>query len=120
MIQFRRDPRPSRPCRFKPGALVLVDFGRGAVVRVDAACERGGDWAERAYPGADPDGPWCVVLRHDSARIDYAPESALTPDYSKEQIRHPLAPKYFKGFIDGVYLRNDVAFEESRDGEDRE
>jgi heat shock protein HspQ len=48
------------------------------------------------------------VLIHGSESITYPAESSLEPEESDEPIAHPLLNRFFSGFEEGRYQRNEV------------
>lgn len=114
MIQIRRPGRQEgSPARFAPGQLVRHRrYGyRGVVVDYDLACRAPDEWylANRTQP--DRGQPWYHVLVHGSTGATYAAEENLRPDYSFEPVVHPLLSRYFDGFEEGGYRRNEQPWE---------
>ena len=104
MIMARRaDPK------FEVGQLVRhVRYGyRGVVVDVDLECQADEEWYQRNNTQPRRDQPWYHVLVHAVGHATYPAESSLEADSSGEQIIHPHLTRFFDGFEDGKYVRND-------------
>lgn len=80
-------------------------FGyRGLVVATDAACRGPGS-------GTSANQPWYHLLVHGSDSVTYTSQASLEPDGSQSGVRHPMVSRYFRGFQNGHYLRNDVPWD---------
>ena len=109
MIRRRRPDDGEAGTRFVPGELVRHrHYGyRGVVVDLDPACTAPDSWYRSNKTQPRKDQPWYHVLVDQSPHTTYAAEENLEPDFSSEQITHPLLPAFFSAFKDGSYVRND-------------
>ena len=100
-----------KTCKFSIGQLIhhrLFDY-RGVIVDVDATFQSTNEWYEQVAKSSPPkDQPWYHVLIHGSESITYPAESSLEPEESDEPIAHPLLNRFFSGFEEGRYQRNEV------------
>ena len=85
-------------------------FGyRGVIVDVDRNFQATEEWYEMVAKSRPPKNqPWYHVLIHGSESITYPAESSLEPEESDEPIAHPLLNRFFSGFEEGRYQRNEV------------
>ena len=115
MIQRTQDAeeRSGAESRFDVGELVRHRrYGyRGVVVAFDLECQADEAWYEANQTQPPRDQPWYHVLVHASAQITYAAQTSLLRDWSDDPIAHPLVHRYFSGFENGRYVRNDRAWE---------
>jgi heat shock protein HspQ len=94
---------------FEKGHLVIHNkySYRGVIVDYDPVCRANDEWyySNRSFP--DRDQHWYYIIVHNSNYSTYAAQSNLMPDESEKKVNHPLIKKYFYGFDNGIYLRND-------------
>ena len=117
MIQFRRHRpaggEPESGARFQPGEIVFHRRYRyrGVVVESDAECRATEAWYQGNMTQPDRDQAWYHVLPDGEVHAKYVAEDNLMPDPTGAPIRHPLLRRFFSGFADGCYVRNDVPWE---------
>jgi heat shock protein HspQ len=111
MIMIRRKERRDGdpPTQFVPGELVRHRrYGyRGVVVALDEECRAPDEWYLRNQTQPRRDQPWYHVLVHGSGQTTYAAEENLELEHEPSPIVHPLLDRFFDGFADGGYVRND-------------
>ena len=109
MMRRRKRGRGEGPTQFVPGDLVRHRrYGyRGVVVAFDLACTAPDEWYRSNQTMPDKEQPWYHVLVDGSPESTYAAQENLLPDHDFEEIAHPLLARYFDGFEDGYYVRND-------------
>ena len=110
MIMLKPELSGHTPTKFAPGELVrhVRYHYRGVVVAHDPKCMASEDWYQSNQTQPKRDQPWYHVLVHESESITYPAESSLEPDENDESITHPLLNRFFSGFEEGRYHRNDV------------
>lgn len=110
MIQLRR-PDPDS-ADFAPGQLVRHRrYGyRGVVVDFDQRCRASEEWYASNQTQPKKAQPWYHVLVHGSTHSTYAAQENLERDPSTDPVEHPLLQHFFRAFVDGRYVRNDVPF----------
>ena len=110
MIMLKPELSGYKPTKFAPGDLVrhVRYHYRGVVVAHDPRCMAGEAWYQSNQTQPEKDQPWYHVLVHGSESITYPAESSLEPEESDEPIAHPLLNRFFSGFEEGRYQRNDV------------
>jgi len=113
MIRKGQPGHESSPARYARGELVRHRrYGyRGVVVDFDLSCQAPDEWYLANQTQPDRAQPWYHVLVHGSASATYAAEENLRADYTFEPIVHPLLARYFDGFENGVYARNEQRWE---------
>ena len=115
MIMLKPELSGHTPAKFAPGELVrhVRYHYRGVVVAHDPKCMASEDWYQSNQTQPKKDQPWYHVLVHESESITYPAESSLEPDENDESIAHPLLNRFFSGFEEGRYHRNDVPWPET-------
>ena len=115
MIMLKPELPGHTPTKFAPGELVrhVRYHYRGVVVAHDPKCMASEDWYQSNQTQPKRDQPWYHVLVHESESITYPAESSLEPDENDESITHPLLNRFFSGFEEGRYHRNDVPWPET-------
>lgn len=115
MIMLKPELSGHTPTKFAPGELVrhVRYHYRGVVVAHDPKCMASEDWYQSNQTQPKRDQPWYHVLVHESESITYPAESSLEPDENDESITHPLLNRFFSGFEEGRYHRNDVPWPET-------
>ena len=115
MIMLKPELSGHTPTKFAPGELVrhVRYHYRGVVVAHDPKCMASEDWYQSNQTQPKRDQPWYHVLVHESESITYPAESSLEPDENDESIIHPLLNRFFSGFEEGRYHRNDVPWPET-------
>ena len=110
MIMLKPELSGHTSTKFAPGELVrhVRYHYRGVVVAHDPKCMASEDWYQSNQTQPKRDQPWYHVLVHESESITYPAESSLEPDENDESITHPLLNRFFSGFEEGRYHRNDV------------
>ena len=110
MIMLKPELSGHTPTKFAPGELVrhVRYHYRGVVVAHDPKCMASEDWYQSNQTQPKRDQPWYHVLVHESESITYPAESSLEPDENDESITHPLLNRFFSGFEEGRYQRNDA------------
>lgn len=108
MIQFNREDSGDRPI-FEPGQLVVHRrYGyRGVVVCRDDTCQADTQWYLKNQTQPDRQQPWYHVLVDGANACTYAASQNLVADTSEDPVDHPLIVKFFRGFQNGRYVRND-------------
>lgn len=108
--KFTGDNLPETPPRFEPGEIVRHKrYGyRGVIVAVDAHCKASPNWYMANQTQPQRSQPWYHVLVDGTATATYPAEENLTPDPDLNEIRHPLMTAFFRGFVNGRYVRNDL------------
>lgn len=103
VAMFRRDHQVGP--RFDIGQVVRHRrFGYRALI---VACdEQGRSSSERHNE------PWYHLLVHGSDGVTAVPQGSLEQDGARAGVRHPMVPRYFRGFQSGRYLRNEEPWEE--------
>ena len=107
---LRPDLQDCKLPKFTPGDLVRhVRYQyRGVVVAHDPKCMADENWYRSNNTQPNRDQPWYHVLVHESGSVTYPAESSLEPEESDEPIAHPLLNRFFSGFEEGRYQRNEV------------
>jgi len=102
------EPESEAPL-FEVGQLVRHKrYGyRGVVVAVDDECQASEDWYQRNRTQPERDQPWYHVLADGSSQVFYPAETSLAADASNDEVDNPLVARFFDGFTDGSYIRND-------------
>ena len=115
MILLKPELAGHTPTKFAPGELVrhVRYHYRGVVVAHDPKCMASEDWYQSNQTQPKRDQPWYHVLVNESESITYPAESSLEPDENDESITHPLLNRFFSGFEEGRYHRNDVPWPET-------
>ena len=111
----RRRAAVPREILFRPGQVVLHRrYGyRGVVVDADEECQAADDWYRGNQTQPPREQPWYHVLKDGSEEITYVAQSNLSPEPSGREVEHPFIARFFDGFEDGVYLRNDRPWPEA-------
>ena len=97
---------------FGPGAIVVHRrFGyRGVVFDVDPIYSGSDEWYEQVARSRPPkDRPWYHVLVDGASHTTYVAERHLSHDPKPAPITHPLLERLFDRFLDGRYLKEDLA-----------
>ena len=100
----------AQPVKYKRGQTVIHKrYGyRGVIVDFDLTCKADDTWYLANQTQPEKNQPWYHVLVDGSQVTTYPAQSSLTHDPSGKEVRHPLIDKYFEGFHNGFYIRNDV------------
>ena len=106
---FRRDDLPDSVQKFEPGQLVYHQrYGyRGVIVSVDGHCKADPVWymANQTQPNREQ--PWYHVLVDGTDNCTYPAQKNLLEDISGRPVAHPWIARFFSGFENGRYIRND-------------
>jgi hemimethylated DNA binding protein len=81
---------------------------RGVIVSADSECLAPDEWCQSNRSQPKKKQPWYHVLVHSLDQVTYVAQANLLRDQSREQVIHPLRNCFFKGFQEGVYVRNAV------------
>ena len=98
------------PFKFQAGQVVQHRrYGyRGAILDGDEACRADDDWYQNNQTQPRRDQPWYHVLVDGAEHMRYVAEENLEIDATGKPIRHPLIPRYFRGFLHGCYSRESL------------
>ena len=110
MIEFDRSfIHEARPPAFKPGDIIHHrKYGyRGVIVERDAKCLASKEWYRSNQSQPNRDQPWYHVLVHGGPQTTYVAEENIEFDSTGQPVMHPMIEVFFRGYLDGAYVRND-------------
>ncbi|MGM0481443.1 MAG: heat shock protein HspQ [Pseudomonadota bacterium] len=83
---------------------------RGVIIDADPAFNLSDDWYQRmATTRPAKNQPWYHVLVNNSSIQTYVCEASLDPDFSEQEIQHPMVNLLFKSKDHGHYVLADKA-----------